>query len=49
MLDQYIKDVKNWAAHPYKEDGSLLDWILFIGVLTAATILWTRVIKRLVD
>jgi hypothetical protein len=49
MLDNFISDFKNWAARPYREDGDLLDWVLFVGVLTCGTILWTRVIKRLVD
>jgi hypothetical protein len=44
-----MEGFKNWLAKPYKEEGNLTDWVLFIGMLTAVTILWTRVIRRLVD
>lgn len=49
MLSELTSDLKAWASKPYKEEGDLLDWFLFIGVITAATVLWTMVIKRLVD
>jgi hypothetical protein len=48
MLQNYLADVKRWALHPYREDGNALDWLLFIGLLTAATFLWSRVIRRIV-
>jgi len=47
MLDAVIADLKNWAHLPYKEQGDLLDWILFIGLLTCATVLWTRIIRSI--
>lgn len=49
MFDVIVKDFKNWAGKPYREDGNILDWVLFVGILTCGTILWTRVIKRLID
>ena len=49
MIDNYIADVKGWLLKPYREEGTIVDWLLFIGLLTVATILWTRVIKRLID
>lgn len=49
MLKTYLDDVKRWAAHPYNEDGSVWDWILFVGLWVAATILWVRVIHRIAD
>ena len=48
-MDNLISDVKKWLNNPHKENGDIIDWFLFIGLLTACTILWTRVIKRLVD
>ena len=47
MLDSFISDVKHWAARPYQEDGDILDWFLFIGLLTVCGILWTRVLRRI--
>lgn len=49
MLEQYIDDVKNWAAHPYKENGNLVDWFLFVGLLTVGTILWTKVVREIME
>ncbi len=49
MLENQIVEFKAWAAKPYRENGSLLDWFLFIGLLTVATILWTRVVKEILD
>lgn len=49
MLDTFVADLKAWAKKPYNENGDLLDWFLFIGLLTVCTILWTRVIRRLAD
>ena len=49
MLEQYWSDVKKWAAKPYNEDGNVLDWFLFVGLWIVCTVLWARVIRRLVD
>jgi hypothetical protein len=49
MLENYIEDLKRWTVHPYNEDGDLFSWFLFVGLLTCGTILWTRVVHRLVD
>lgn len=48
-MDSLLADLKAWAQKPYDENGSLVDWFLFIGVLTVCGFLWTRVIKRLID
>lgn len=49
MLDNFIGDLKAWAAKPYNEDGDLLDWVLFVGIWVVASILWVTVIKRVLD
>lgn len=46
---QYYDELQAWVKNTTKGEGSLIDTFLFIGVVTAATILWSRVIKRLVD
>lgn len=48
-MDNLVSDIKGWLKKPHREDGDIVDWFLFIGLMVAATILWTRVIKRLVD
>jgi len=49
MFHSFLSDLENWTAKPYNEDGNIFDWFLFIGLLTCATILWTRIIRRLAD
>lgn len=48
-MNTFLADVKGWLKKPYDENGSVLDWVLFLGLMTVITILWTRVIKRLID
>lgn len=48
-MENLVSELKDWAKKPYSEEGNVIDWFLFIGLMTAATILWTRVIRRLVD
>lgn len=49
MLDKYWNDVKVWAKKPYDENGDVLDWVLFLGLITVATFLWTRVIRAILS
>ena len=49
MLNNWLNDVKVWAAKPYREEGDLMDWVLFVGIWVCASILWVRVIRRLAD
>jgi hypothetical protein len=49
MLDSFLSDLKRWAALPYKEDGNIGDWILFLGFMVAVTFIWTRIIARIID
>lgn len=49
MLETYWKELKHWLAQPYNEQGSALDWVLFVGLWVAATMLWVRVIRRIAD
>jgi hypothetical protein len=49
MLNSFITDLKAWARKPYDDEMNLFDWFLFIGIWVVATILWTRVIRRLAD
>jgi len=49
MLEAIAADLKEWARMPYRENGNLLDWLLFIGILTCGTFLWSRIIKSILD
>jgi hypothetical protein len=49
MIDDFYSDFKAWVAKPYNEEGDVIDWLLFIGLLTCGTFLWARVINRILD
>lgn len=49
MLERFTNDFKAWAGQPYKEDGDLVDWLLFVGLLTVGTILWTKIVKEVLE
>ena len=49
MLEHWQSEIKAWIKRATNGDGSLTDWFLFIGFVTAVTILWKTVINRLVD
>ncbi len=49
MLGTFIADVKHWLKQPYNENGNLIDWFLFIGLMVVSTYLWSRVIRRIID
>lgn len=39
--------VKSWVMKPYKEDGTVFDWFLFLGLMAIFAWLWARIIKRI--
>lgn len=39
--------VKLWLAHPFKPNGSALDWFLFFGLIIIISFLWSRIIARI--
>jgi hypothetical protein len=41
--------VKGFLKRPFREDGTALDWFLFLGLTIVISVLWGRIIKRLVD
>lgn len=48
-MQNYLDDLKGWLKHPYNEEGSALQWFLFIGLWVVCTYLWVKVIHDLAD
>lgn len=38
-----------WAAHPFSSNMSAVDWILFLGLIIAASVAWGRLIRHFAD
>jgi hypothetical protein len=39
--------IERWFKQPLKTDGSVLNWILFVGVLIIAAFLWNLVLFQI--
>lgn len=38
---------KAWFAKPFSEDMDTINWLLFVGLIAVAVVLWTRILKTL--
>jgi hypothetical protein len=45
----FCNRVRAWLRQPFKEDGSALDWFLFVGLIGAISWLWSRILVRILD
>lgn len=41
-----VPAVINWFAHPFKTEGSALNWVLFVGLLIVAAWFWHHVLMH---
>lgn len=45
---EYIwNGIMKWLKRPFREDGNVIDWFLFLGLLMALSFLWSRIIARI--
>jgi hypothetical protein len=45
---QTITDnLASWWQQPFDARGSVVDWMLFVGLILIAAFLWSRVIARI--
>lgn len=47
--DPALVRVAAWAAHPFSSDMDAIDWILWLGLVIAAILLWTRLLRHFGD
>lgn len=40
-----LTSIEKWFARPYNEDGSVLDWFLFLGLLLLIGWIWSTIIR----
>jgi len=41
---QLVQDVLDWLKTPFNSKGSALNWILFVGLLSIAAWMWSRIL-----
>lgn len=44
-----LHGVVAWSAHPFSSDMPALDWVLWLGLIIATAIAWTRLIHHFID
>ena len=42
-----LANVTDWFAHPFNNQGSALNWILFVGLLVIAAWWWNHIIMSI--
>jgi len=45
----FISQIMEWFSHPFKTDGSALNWVLFVGLLVIAAWMWNIVLLSITD
>jgi hypothetical protein len=46
-LTAFIDATKAWINQPFNSRMSLWGWVLFVGLLAAASVLWSRVLAHI--
>jgi len=46
-MDDFMKRLQNWLDKPFKQDGNVVDWILFLGFALVVAFFWTRILKQI--
>lgn len=39
--------IRTWLNKPFDENGSALDWFLFVGLIGGISWLWSRILVRI--
>jgi len=47
-MDNITEQLKIWWKQPFKSDGSVLNWFLFLGLIIIVLFFWNRVLARIV-
>jgi len=46
-VDKILNGTKDWLKRPFREDGSAINWFLFVGLMLAISWLWSRILQRI--
>jgi len=47
MLNSLFDATKAWVHQPFTSTMSLWYWVLFVGVIAASSVLWSRVLAHI--
>lgn len=40
--------INRWLKQPFKEDGSVINWFLFLGLVLVIIFMWQRILIRII-
>lgn len=43
----FISEIIGWAKKPFNSQGSILNWVLFVGLLLIAAWMWNVVLMKI--
>jgi hypothetical protein len=46
-MEKLLNGTKDWLKRPFREDGSAIDWFLFVGLMIAISFIWSRILARI--
>lgn len=44
---KFCSTVRTWLKKPFDQDGSVIEWFLFVGLIAIISFLWTRILERI--
>lgn len=42
-----VQTINAWWAHPFNTSGSVMNWVLWVGIIVVAMFLWQLVLLEL--
>lgn len=48
-VDGFAASVQKWWAQPFKADGSVGTWFLFLGLIIVIVIAWNTILRFILD
>lgn len=44
---KFCTSVREWLSKPFDENGSVVNWFLFVGLIGVISWLWNRILVRI--
>lgn len=44
---KFCERVKQWLNKPFDDNGNVIDWFLFVGLIGIISWLWSRILVRI--
>lgn len=48
-MDGFAKRFTDWIKRPYNDDMTVGGWFLFLGLMLLVTVVWTKILNKVLD